>query len=52
MHWFFNELFRVLSMGGYARYVWPAYGFAFIVLFLSIYFPSREHKALLRKLME
>jgi heme exporter protein CcmD len=44
------ELIRFINMGGYARYVWPAYGFALVILLFSVYMPSREHKKILRKL--
>jgi len=36
-----------LSMGGYAVYVWSAYGISFIVLFLNITLAIKnEHKTL------
>ena len=39
-----NDFF---SMGGYAVYVWSAYGISFIVLFLNIILAIRnEHKTL------
>lgn len=50
MHWFSEEFIRFLYMGGYAQYVWPAYGFAFVLLFLTIYIPWRQRKKLLKKL--
>lgn len=30
-----------LHMGGYARYLWPAYGFTFVIVFLNIYWARR-----------
>ena len=30
-----------LSMGGYARYLWPAYGITFAVVLLNIYWARR-----------
>ncbi len=39
------SLNNFLSMGGYAIYVWSAYGISFIVLFLNITLAIRdEHK--------
>ena len=41
------SLNNFLSMGGYAVYVWSAYGISFIVLFLNIIIAIRnEHKTL------
>jgi heme exporter protein CcmD len=30
-----------LHMGGYARFLWPAYGITFALLFLNIYWARR-----------
>ena len=30
-----------LAMGGYARFLWPAYGITFAVVFLNIYWARR-----------
>ncbi|MEK9743851.1 MAG: heme exporter protein CcmD [Gammaproteobacteria bacterium] len=35
-----------LAMGGYALYVWPAYGISLITLVLSIVLPIRQHNRL------
>ena len=32
------------SMGGYAAYVWSAYGISFIVLFLNIFLAVRNER--------
>ena len=39
-----------LVMGGYAPFVWPAYGLTFIVLILNAVIPWRREKRLKRKL--
>ena len=36
-----------LHMGGYAAYVWSAYGISLIVLILNIILPIRREQALL-----
>jgi heme exporter protein CcmD len=33
------------SMGGYARYVWPCFGFAFVVLGWNLWSARRYHAA-------
>jgi heme exporter protein CcmD len=33
------------SMGGYARYVWPCFGFAGAVLFWNLWSARRFHRA-------
>tara|TARA_B100001250_G_C19755748_1_gene770000 strand:- start:984 stop:1148 length:165 start_codon:yes stop_codon:yes gene_type:complete len=36
-----------LSMGGYAFYVWSAYGVSFVVLFLNIFLAIKnEHRTI------
>ena len=41
------SLNNFLSVGGYAIYVWSAYGISFIVLFLNIILAIRnEHKTI------
>lgn len=50
MNWFFLELTRFFAMGGYAKYVWPAYAVAFVMLWISIYLPWRERKNLFKTL--
>ena len=38
------------AMGGYAFYVWTAYGLTFIVLLANIIFPVMQRRRLLRSL--
>ena len=37
------KLHEFLQMGGYAFYVWTAYGIAFAVLLLNIYLPLKNN---------
>jgi len=37
-------------MGGYAFYVWSAYGLSMIVLILNVILPMRNEKQIFRKL--
>jgi heme exporter protein D len=39
-----------LTMGGYAVYVWPAYGIAFVTLLANAVWPGRQQRALLKEL--
>ncbi|MGI9229110.1 MAG: heme exporter protein CcmD [Gammaproteobacteria bacterium] len=41
-----------LQMGGYAQYVWPAYGITAIVLLLNVILPVRREKKLLSRLQQ
>jgi len=41
-----------LAMGGYAAYVWPAYGVFFVVLLIDWLAPQFRRKRLLRELRE
>ena len=41
-----------LDMGGYAPFVWPAYGLTFIVLILNAVIPWCRGKRLKRKISE
>ncbi len=41
-----------LAMGGYALYVWSAYGFAMIVLVLNVLVPLRRRRTVLRTLRQ
>lgn len=41
-----------LTMGGYALYVWGAYGFATIVLVLNVLLPWRQRRLVLRTLRQ
>lgn len=38
------------DMGGYALYVWSAYGIALAVLLVCFLLPMRRHRALRRRL--
>ena len=39
-----------LNMGGYAAYVWSAYGIALVALVLTVWLPLRRHKQQLKSL--
>ncbi|MBI2802637.1 MAG: heme exporter protein CcmD [Gammaproteobacteria bacterium] len=39
-----------LAMGGYASFVWPAFGLTALVLGLNVYLPACRERALLREL--
>jgi len=39
------------DMGGYAFYVWTAYGVTFLVLLINIVLPILQRKQLLRQLI-
>lgn len=41
-----------LSMGGYAAYVWPAYGIAAVVLILNAVLPGRRLRRQLAELKQ
>lgn len=41
-----------LDMGGYARFVWPAYGLTLIVLLINLVLPIVRERRLLRRLSE
>ena len=38
------------DMGGYAAYVWPAYGITFLVLLLNVLLPIIQRKQFIRQL--
>ena len=38
------------SMGGYAAYVWSAYGISFIILFLNIFLAVRNERKTMNEL--
>jgi heme exporter protein D len=42
------SLSSFFAMGGYAAYVWPAYGIFFVVLFIDWLAPSLRRRRLLR----
>ncbi len=39
------------AMGGYAFYVWTAYGLTFVLMLLGIIKPLLNHKHILRRLI-
>ena len=43
-------MLEFLAMGGYALFVWPAYGAAVLVLSLAVVLPLRHHRQLTREL--
>lgn len=45
-----SSLQSFLAMGGYAAYVWPAYGVFFIVLLIDWLAPQFRRRRLLREL--
>jgi heme exporter protein D len=47
MNW--SEFF---AMGGYAGFIWGAYGFAAVVLLANIYAAARRKKSVLRMLRD
>ena len=45
-----NSFAEFILMGGYAFYVWTAYGIAFIVLLVNLIMPVVQRKHFLREL--
>ncbi|MEJ2095460.1 MAG: heme exporter protein CcmD [Gammaproteobacteria bacterium] len=45
-----SEIIDFLAMGGYARFIWPAYILAAIVLLLNVMLPVRKEKNLIDRL--
>ncbi len=43
-------MLEFLAMGGYALFVWPAYGATVLVLSLTVVLPLRRHRQLTREL--
>ena len=41
-----------LNMGGYAAYVWSAYGISFVVLILNIILPIYREKELIKSIQK
>lgn len=50
MNHFITDIVRFFAMGGYARYIWPAYSLAFFLLFFNIYWPLRQYHNLIKKI--
>ena len=46
------NLHQFFAMGGYATYVWTAYGLSAITLLLNVWWPITREKRLLRELRE
>ena len=40
------ELITFLNMGGYAGFVWPAYGLALVIIILNIMLPRHRERQL------
>lgn len=47
---FFSSWHSFWQMGGYADYVWPAYGIAFLILISHVILLLRKQKKILKKL--
>jgi heme exporter protein D len=47
-----NNIKEFLQMGGYAAYVWPAYGITLCVILWSVYKALRHRNKVLRELRE
>ena len=47
-----SEIARFVDMGGYAVYVWSAYGLVLAVLAANVAGPLVRHRRLLRRLSE
>jgi heme exporter protein D len=47
-----TSLHQFFTMGGYATYVWTAYGLSAITLLLNVWWPITREKRLLRELRE
>ncbi|HEX5339837.1 MAG TPA: heme exporter protein CcmD [Gammaproteobacteria bacterium] len=45
-----KSVHEFLVMGGYAMYVWPAYGIAAVVLIVNAWLPGRQLRRLLKQL--
>jgi heme exporter protein CcmD len=45
------NLHEFLTMGGYAAYVWPAFGVAAVFMGMQWVFAKREQKKIYRKIM-
>lgn len=45
-----HAFFTWLDMGGYAAYIWPAYGIVLLVLLAHVFKTREEHQRTLRML--
>lgn len=48
----FHSFHQFIAMGGFASYVWTAYGMALFVLVLNLILPIVRRRQLLRKLKQ
>jgi heme exporter protein CcmD len=44
-----NTFLKMLHMGGYARYVWPAYGLVIFILALQLLLPWKRWQKIHKK---
>ena len=44
------DLHEFFQMGGYAAYVWPAYGLTALVLYINYVLPVKREQRLIQKL--
>lgn len=49
---YFHHLRDFLAMGGFAAYVWSAFGLTWVALIINVYVPLRQHRYLLKKLAQ
>lgn len=49
-HW--HNIQDFFNMGGYAGYVWSAYGLALIVFLINIIRPIKQYRKLLKQLKQ
>ncbi|HET7369499.1 MAG TPA: heme exporter protein CcmD [Gammaproteobacteria bacterium] len=47
-----NSLHEFLHMGGYAAYVWPAYGIVAVVMIANVVIARRRHRRLVEELQQ
>ncbi|HET7570937.1 MAG TPA: heme exporter protein CcmD [Gammaproteobacteria bacterium] len=45
-----NSLHEFLTMGGYAAFVWPAYGVVAVVMIANVVIARRRHRRVLEAL--
>lgn len=51
-YWREKNMLEFFQMGGYAAYVWPAYGITALSMILVIAHPIRKHKKLRKMLSQ
>jgi len=47
---YFSSFLSLVHMGGYADYVWPAFGLVVLVLFVNVVFASRRLRNIIKNL--